>query len=52
MALQECAQLMSEKKIHHLPVIDDDGTLLGMISATDFLVAAETISRNPDDPIT
>jgi len=33
----QCMALMSEKKIRHLPVIDDDGTVLGMISIRDIL---------------
>jgi CBS domain-containing protein len=34
---RECMGLMSEKKIRHLPVIDHDGTVLGMISIRDIL---------------
>jgi CBS domain-containing protein len=41
--LKECSQLMKEHHIHHLPVADEDGKLVGMISATDFLVAAEAL---------
>ncbi len=44
--LQECSKLMREHHIHHLPVIDDSGELVGMISATDFLVAAESLVRD------
>lgn len=47
--LQECALTMKEKKIHHLPVVDEKGALVGMISATDFLVAAEAMGREPGD---
>jgi CBS domain-containing protein len=43
--LQQCSKLMKEHHIHHLPVTDDAGTLVGMISATDFLVAAESLVR-------
>ncbi len=50
--LQECAKIMKEKKIHHLPVVDDKGSLVGMISATDFLVAAEAMGREPGERIT
>jgi len=42
-SLKDCALKMSEHKIHHLPVIDDDGELTGMISDTDFLAAAEAM---------
>ena len=33
----QCMALMSEKKIRHLPVIDGDGTVLGMISIRDIM---------------
>ncbi len=33
----QCMALMSEKRIRHLPVIDQDGTVLGMISVRDIL---------------
>lgn len=49
MSIQECAGLMKQKRIHHLPVADEMGTLVGMISATDFLVAAEAMGREPGD---
>ena len=50
--LPECAQLMKKHKIHHIPVMDENGQLLGMISATDFLVAAEAMGREPGERIT
>ncbi|HWQ46240.1 MAG TPA: CBS domain-containing protein [Longilinea sp.] len=45
MNIRDCASLMKEKRIHHLPVVDDHGTLVGMIAATDFLVVAESIGH-------
>jgi signal-transduction protein with cAMP-binding, CBS, and nucleotidyltransferase domain len=45
----ECAKVMSENHIHHLPVMDDHGTIAGMISATDFLVVAEALSHGDAD---
>ena len=51
MTLQECARVMNEHHFHHLPVEDENGSLVGMISATDFLVAAEAIGRAPGDKI-
>jgi len=39
--LKECSQLMQEHKFHHLPVADEHGTLIGMISATDIFMAVE-----------
>ncbi|BAJ64839.1 MULTISPECIES: CBS domain-containing protein [Anaerolinea] len=48
MKIDECAKLMSEKGIHHLPVADKAGNVIGMISATDFLVVAEAMGRDGD----
>lgn len=39
--LMECSQIMEEHKIHHLPVADENGVLVGMISATDIFMAVE-----------
>jgi isocitrate dehydrogenase len=39
--LMECSQIMEQHKIHHLPVADENGTLVGMISATDIFMAVE-----------
>ena len=39
--LRECSIKMQAHNIHHLPVTDANGTLLGMISATDLFMAAE-----------
>jgi CBS domain-containing protein len=46
MAMSECARIMKENRIHHLPVVDERGNLVGMISATDFLVVAEAMGRS------
>ena len=46
-SLKDCALKMSEHKIHHLPVIDEEGELTGMISDTDFLAAAEAMVHIP-----
>jgi signal-transduction protein with cAMP-binding, CBS, and nucleotidyltransferase domain len=45
----ECAQLMSKHHIHHLPVMDAGRTVVGMISATDFLVVAEALGHGEED---
>ncbi|MGD0708088.1 MAG: CBS domain-containing protein [Anaerolineaceae bacterium] len=49
LTIQECAAIMKEKRIHHLPVADDSGNLVGMIAATDFLVVAESLGHNGDE---
>lgn len=45
----DCAKKMSEHHIHHLPVMDDEGEVVGMISATDFLVVAEALGHGDGD---
>lgn len=52
LSLKECSKVMRERHIHHLPVVDDDGKILGMIAAADFLVAAEAMGRKPGERIT
>jgi len=49
--LPECAKIMKKHNIHHIPVMNEHDELMGMISATDFLVAAEAIGRDPEDRI-
>src|SRR5258708_33068883 len=39
--LQECSQKMHDLSIHHMPVAEADGTVIGMISATDIFAAVE-----------
>lgn len=45
-SIKDCAILMKEKHIHHLPVQNKDGEIIGMISASDFLVIAEAMGNN------
>lgn len=49
MSLKECAGLMKEHRIHHLPVQDENGEIVGMIAAADFLVAAEAMGAAPGE---
>lgn len=39
--LMECSQLMQKYKFHHLPIADENGTLIGLISATDIFMSVE-----------
>jgi CBS domain-containing protein len=49
MTIYECARVMSKHHIHHLPVMDNKKRLVGIISATDFLVVAEAFSHGFED---
>ena len=39
--LMECSQIMEKYKFHHLPIVDENGTLVGLISATDIFISVE-----------
>lgn len=41
--LKECSIRMQQYNIHHMPVVDKNGALIGLISATDIFTAAEEI---------
>lgn len=41
--LKECSIKMREYNIHHMPVMNEAGELVGIISATDIFAAAEEI---------
>lgn len=43
--LIDCVKLMKKHQIHHMPVINETGGLVGFISATDFLVIAEQMAK-------
>ena len=51
-SLMECSQVMQEHKIHHLPIADESGALIGLISATDIFMAVEESGweEKPIDP--
>jgi CBS domain-containing protein len=39
--LMDCSKLMQEHHIHHLPIADESGALIGLISTTDIFMAVE-----------
>jgi len=41
--LKDCSMRMQAHNIHHMPVADEDGELIGLISVTDIFTAAEEI---------
>ena len=48
-SIYECAKMMHAHHIHHLPVVDKTHKIVGMISATDFLVVAEALGHGEGD---
>jgi CBS domain-containing protein len=40
-SLKQCSVCMKDVGVHHLPVIDQRGMIVGMISATDIFMAVE-----------
>ena len=47
----DARSLMQEHRIHHLPVVTDDETLVGLLSLTDVLMATDSRLRNDDSRI-
>jgi CBS domain-containing protein len=47
--LMECSKVMQEKHIHHLPIADESGALIGLISATDIFMAVEEIGWTEEE---
>ena len=39
--LKECSQVMQKNKFNHLPIADEQGALIGLISSTDIFTAVE-----------
>jgi CBS domain-containing protein len=39
--LVECSKVLEKHKFHHLPITDEYGTLIGLISATDIFMSVE-----------
>ena len=39
--LMECSQIMERYKFHHLPIANESGALVGLISATDIFISVE-----------
>ena len=49
--LAEARELMHTHKIHHLPVVNDDNTLIGLVTLTNLLAATDSVLRDPDNSI-
>ncbi|HLE28993.1 MAG TPA: CBS domain-containing protein [Anaerolineales bacterium] len=48
-SLKDCSLKMQSLNIHHLPVADESGGLIGLISATDIFTAVEEIGWEGDE---
>jgi CBS domain-containing membrane protein len=48
-SVEEARRVMAAHSIRHLPVLDDSGELLGLVSQTDLLVAGEGRGRTVSD---
>jgi CBS domain-containing protein len=47
--LAEARARMNKHRIHHLPVVDDAGQLVGLLTITDLLAATDSILRDDED---
>ncbi|MDH3748404.1 MAG: CBS domain-containing protein [Gammaproteobacteria bacterium] len=50
-SLADARQLMHEHRIHHLPVVTEDSTLIGLLTLTDVLAATDSKLREDDSRI-
>jgi len=49
--LAEARELMHDRRVHHLPVVDEGGDLVGLLTLTNVLAATDSILREPDNRI-
>ncbi|MEO1202029.1 MAG: CBS domain-containing protein [Pseudomonadota bacterium] len=50
-SLADARERMHEHRIHHLPVVDTEGGLVGLVTLTDVLAASDSFLRNADSRI-
>lgn len=48
-SLADARKLMQNHRIHHLPVVDGDGELVGLLTLTDLLAASDSVLRGAAD---
>jgi len=46
--LANARKLMAERRIHHLPVVDSNANLVGLVTLTNVLAATDSILRDDD----
>lgn len=49
--LETVRTIMHDRKIHHLPVLDKNGNLVGLVTLTNVLAATDSILRDDDNRI-
>lgn len=50
-SLAEARELMQENRVHHLPVVTEDYSLVGLLTLTDVLAATDSKLRDSDSRI-
>jgi CBS domain-containing membrane protein len=50
-SLAEARSLMQENRIHHLPVMDDKGEMIGLVTLTNLLAATDSVLRDVENRI-
>ena len=50
-SLADARARMQAHQIHHLPIVDDDGQLVGLITLTNLLAATDSILRDQENRI-
>jgi len=50
-SLADARSLMYDNRIQHLPVLNDEGELVGLVTLTNLLAGTDSILRDPDSRI-
>jgi len=50
-SLAEARSLMQENRFHHLPVVNDGGGFVGLLTQTDVLAATDSILRDAENRV-
>jgi len=50
-SLDSARTIMHDKRIHHLPVVDGEENLVGLVTLTNVLAATDSVLRNSDNRI-
>ncbi len=50
-SLEAARRLMHDRRIHHLPVVNDAGNLVGLLTLTNVLAATDSFLRDEDSKL-